>query len=304
MRPFQQLDLNLLRVFKVLSEELHTGRAAERLCTTQPGVSRSLSRLRDHFEDRLFIKTRDGLAPTPMAARLALVIPNTLDSLSDTIESLEVFDIEKKSGVLKIAVSAFLAVSLPAKLHLKLREVAPNLRLEVENWGAATANSLAKGELDFALNYYPVELPKEVISRPLTEDTFQLLARKDHPLVGSTVPIKEYENYPFVSTIVKGWNDRATIVSRIIANKNLSIDMCYRSEAFSSVVQVVAETDSILPCTALLDEKQFPQLSRVPVPEGVEVPVEEVRFYSHQRLRHDPYHEYLFTLIKTIIDEL
>ncbi|MGF1695696.1 LysR family transcriptional regulator [Vibrio lamellibrachiae] len=304
MRPFHQLDLNLLKVFKVLSEELHTGRAAERLHIAQPSVSRSLARLRDHFEDPLFVKTRDGLTPTSMAARLALVIPNTLNQLSDSIDSLETFDITQKSGQLRIAVNSFLALTLPAKLHLKLQSVAPDIQLEVENWGSSTVNKLIKGELDFAINYYPLDVPKEIISHPLTVDRFQLLVRNDHPLIGKKSTIDELAIYPWVTAIVKGWNEQTTLVSRLLADKNVPIQMNYRSEVFSSVVQVTAESDAILPCSALLSENLFPQLTSIDVPDSIESPSEEVRIYAHQRLRHDPYHEFLFLVIKDIVGRL
>nr|WP_282437295.1 LysR family transcriptional regulator [Vibrio amylolyticus] len=298
------MDLNLLRVFKVLSEELHTGRAAERLHLAQPSVSRSLARLRDHFDDPLFIKTRDGLTPTSMAARLALIIPESLNQLSHGIDSLEEFDISKKSGRLRIAMNSFLALTLPAKLHLKLQTIAPDIQLEVESWGSSTVSKLIKGELHFAVNYYPLDVPKEILSHPLTVDRFQLLVRNDHPLVGKTTSVGDLAKYPWVTAIVKGWNEQTTLVSRLLADRDVPIQMNYRSEVFSSVVQVTAESDAILPCSALLSENLFPQLSSIEAPESIEPPSEEVRIYAHQRLRHDPYHEYLFTLIKTIIDEL
>ncbi|MGL1259095.1 LysR family transcriptional regulator [Vibrio parahaemolyticus] len=59
-----QLDLNLLKVFIVLAEEQKTVLAAKRLNMTQPAVSRALSRLRQHFNDELFVRTRHGLKPT------------------------------------------------------------------------------------------------------------------------------------------------------------------------------------------------------------------------------------------------
>ncbi|EPJ2745053.1 LysR family transcriptional regulator [Vibrio parahaemolyticus] len=55
-----QLDLNLLKVFIVLAEEQKTVLASKRLNMTQPAVSRALSRLRQHFNDELFVRTRHG----------------------------------------------------------------------------------------------------------------------------------------------------------------------------------------------------------------------------------------------------
>ncbi|WP_299568863.1 LysR family transcriptional regulator [uncultured Shewanella sp.] len=62
--PFEALDLNLINVFFILYEELNTHKAAERLHISQPAVSRALQKLRDAFNDPIFVKTRHGLTAT------------------------------------------------------------------------------------------------------------------------------------------------------------------------------------------------------------------------------------------------
>ena len=75
MRPkldLRQIDLNLLLVFEAVYRTRNTTRAGEVLHLTQPAVSNALKRLRDVFDDVLFVKTANGMQPTPRAdARLA-----------------------------------------------------------------------------------------------------------------------------------------------------------------------------------------------------------------------------------------
>lgn len=54
-KPLHNLDLNLLKIFRVVSEEKKTVAAAKRLNITQPAVSRAMARLREHFNDPLFV---------------------------------------------------------------------------------------------------------------------------------------------------------------------------------------------------------------------------------------------------------
>ena len=61
------LDLNLLPVFEAVFTEGGITRAAERLNLTQPAVSNALARLRAAFDDQLFVRSADGMAPTPAA---------------------------------------------------------------------------------------------------------------------------------------------------------------------------------------------------------------------------------------------
>ncbi len=58
------LDLNLLKTLDALLDERSVTRAAARLALTQPAVSGMLNRLRDYFDDPLFIRAPHGMVPT------------------------------------------------------------------------------------------------------------------------------------------------------------------------------------------------------------------------------------------------
>ena len=60
-----RLDLNLLHVFDTIYREGSLTRAARALHLTQPAVSHSLSRLRDHFDDPLFTRQGNQMVPIP-----------------------------------------------------------------------------------------------------------------------------------------------------------------------------------------------------------------------------------------------
>ena len=60
----RSLDLNLLKSLDTLIDEGSVTLAAQRLSLTQPAVSGMLTRLRDYFNDPLFIRTHKGTVPT------------------------------------------------------------------------------------------------------------------------------------------------------------------------------------------------------------------------------------------------
>lgn len=57
MFDIRNIDLNLLVAFDALYDIRNVARAAERLALTQPTVSGMLTRLRDLFDDPLFVQT-------------------------------------------------------------------------------------------------------------------------------------------------------------------------------------------------------------------------------------------------------
>ena len=75
-----RIDLNLFRVFVAIYREKNLTRASEQLFLSQPAVSHALARLRDHFNDPLFIRDGHGVVPSPLAKRLWPKIEQSLQT--------------------------------------------------------------------------------------------------------------------------------------------------------------------------------------------------------------------------------
>ena len=62
-----RIDLNLFVVFDAIYTEGGITRASKRLSLTQPAISHALGRLRELFDDPLFMRQGKAMIPTPMA---------------------------------------------------------------------------------------------------------------------------------------------------------------------------------------------------------------------------------------------
>jgi hypothetical protein len=65
-----KVDLNLFVVFDAIYTEANLTRAGQIVGITQPAVSNALARLRETFNDPLFVRTAQGMVPTPMAQNI------------------------------------------------------------------------------------------------------------------------------------------------------------------------------------------------------------------------------------------
>ena len=75
---FNQLDLNLLRVFDALLDERNVTRAVARLGRSQSAVSHALGRLRLLLGDELFVRRSSGMDPTPRALEIGPTLHTAL----------------------------------------------------------------------------------------------------------------------------------------------------------------------------------------------------------------------------------
>src|SRR5881392_3330441 len=101
MATFNNMDLNLLRVFGAITDERSLTLAGKRLHLSQPAVSYALGRLRVIFDDPLFIRTREGMQPTPAAVELAKPIGRALQAVQDALRYAEQFDPATSSRVFR-----------------------------------------------------------------------------------------------------------------------------------------------------------------------------------------------------------
>src|ERR1700674_5050997 len=82
-------DLHLLVVFEAVLRDRSVTKAGERLGLSQPAMSHALNRLRWLLKDQLFIRTPEGMTPTPRAEHLAEPISRALTDLQRTLDPEE-----------------------------------------------------------------------------------------------------------------------------------------------------------------------------------------------------------------------
>ena len=81
------VDLNLLKAFDAILTEGAVTRAGARIGLSQPAMSAALVRLRDLFDDRLFVRTPGGMEPTARARELAGPIQRALREIEATLRN-------------------------------------------------------------------------------------------------------------------------------------------------------------------------------------------------------------------------
>lgn len=180
MADIRTLDLNLLKALDALLDTGSVTRAADRLGLTQPAVSGMLNRLRETFQDPLFVRTQRGILPTPRARSLAQPLRAALREIEGLLRPGE-FDAASAEITVSIAATDYAQRVVLLPLLQALRAEAPGIRLSVRPVDAgALAQQLESGSLDLAL-VTPEMAPESLRARRLFEEDYVCVLRQDHP---------------------------------------------------------------------------------------------------------------------------
>jgi DNA-binding transcriptional LysR family regulator len=130
------IDLNLLAVLGALLEHRNVTRAGERLNLSQPTMSGSLARLRQHFGDELLVRSGREYHLTPMAIRLLPAVREALGQVERTLSVPAEFDPATSTRRFSIAISAQSTLALSGLLQ-RVHELAPGVG--VDTWPITSA---------------------------------------------------------------------------------------------------------------------------------------------------------------------
>jgi DNA-binding transcriptional LysR family regulator len=130
------IDLNLLSVLGALLEHRNVTRAGEKLSLSQPTMSGSLARLRQHFGDELLVRCGRGYQLTPLASGLLPTVREALGQVGRTLSVPAEFDPEVSLRRFSVALSTQSILALSGLLQ-RVHELAPGAAFDT--WPITTA---------------------------------------------------------------------------------------------------------------------------------------------------------------------
>lgn len=200
LEVLSRLDLNLLVCLHTLYIEMNVTRAAQKMHLSQSAVSKSLAKLRLQFDDPLFIRTANGLRPTPKAIALKPKLDLLLSQLASICEP-DTFNAETSSKQFTIAlVESAYPLILPHFLP-KLLSIAPHLTISSYTWNDETISQIRNGEIDVGITGKDIDpiilskesdIPSNISMKEIYRDRQMCVVRKDHPVLSSEWNLERY----------------------------------------------------------------------------------------------------------------
>jgi DNA-binding transcriptional LysR family regulator len=287
-------DLNLLTIFDAVMQERSVTRAGDRLGLSQPAVSHALSRLRHMLKDELFVRSPEGMVPTPRAEQLAEPLHRALNDMRLALEP-ETFVPEETSRQFAISVNNYAAVVLVPGLMSRVVEAAPSIRLDLRPSGARDVlTMLDRGELDLAVGPF-VDAGERFAVAPLLEDTFVLAMRPDHPALAERLTPDSLAGLRYLDISSSG--EDPGFLDEWLAAHHLTRNVVHRAPRLSAAV-ILAATDMVAVLSGRLAETwaELYGLSVCPMP--LASPAIRTGMMWHRRFDNQPAHRWLRDVIR------
>ena len=237
-------DLNLLPIAIALYDELSVSRAARSLGMSQPAVSKALRRLRDGFDDPLFVRGPSGIVPTPRAHEIVAVARPHVERLREDLLKGACFDPATSSrpivlGLSDVAEMAF----LPAVLkHLRVQ--APMCPVvTVTQRDAGLGEALEKGDVDVAVGFFPALAQRKFHQRRLSRHSFACLMRHGHPLWKSRLTLPAFLAAEHI--VVRREGRSQDLLERFIERRRMRRKVAMYTSNVLSVPFIVMETSFV-----------------------------------------------------------
>ncbi len=188
----RRLDGGLLLIFRELLVHRRASAVSQRLGLSQSAISHALTRLRNLFDDPLFIRRSHGFEPTRRALELGPRIEALIDLIGATVTENGRFDPKRSRRRFSIASPDYLVTLIADGLTQSFQREAPEATFAARPVLLKRAlAALRRGEVDVALGVFDF-IPRDLRAETLHEDEYCTLARRGHPKVHGKVDLRTY----------------------------------------------------------------------------------------------------------------
>jgi DNA-binding transcriptional LysR family regulator len=237
-------DLNLLPIAFVLYDELSVSRAARLLGMSQPAVSMALRRMREAFDDPLFIRVPSGVTPTPRAHAIIRLARPLIERLETDLLKADSFEPATATRAFTLALSDVGEMSFLPRLLEPMRREAPHCAIRtVSVTPGQLAHELEKGEVDVAVGYFPALALKNFRQRRVSTHRFACLLRADHPFRADRLSPAHYLEAEHM--VVREHGRSQEVLERFFKRRRIRRKVAVFSSHFLSVPFVVARSELI-----------------------------------------------------------
>ena len=291
MSKINRLELRQLRTFQALLREGNVSRVASQIGLTQQAVSDQLKKLRELFNDPLFVRKTNGLVPTPLAQSLEDRVSVILKEAENLLVP-DVFEPARANSTYVIAATDYAQLVVLPWLLSTLRKETPGVKVIVRDFDEDHLHELMlAGRVDLAITL-PDYIPSSYCSIHLFTEHHVCVASKNSTFPNRKLTLQKIASIPQIVASSSGANYRGSIES-LFREADLTPNIAITAPCFTVIPSFLEKTDTIafLPSRIVLNSN----LKQIRHEDGL-MHFDIVASW-HGRSDRDPLHQYIVDLL-------
>lgn len=298
-----RIDLNLLRVLVAVYEEGSLTGATERLLMTQPGLSHALRRARETLGDELFVRTPQGMEPTPFTEAHYPAIRDGLSRLDQALQFDTKFNPAISNRLFRLGVNDYGSMIVMPPVLRRVSREAGGIQLRSRHLPThQQIEAILARKLDAAIGVYD-KVPNAFGVLPLfTEDAVGIISAQNTRTIDDGIGLQAYADAQHVIMAPEGgsrsWVDDA------LAQQGLRRTVAHVVPHFAALFVMIPGTDyvSTVPrrLVGILGENSALCVFELPFPAKLH----QISLVWHYRDHGDPGHAWFRQKISEAVESL
>jgi DNA-binding transcriptional LysR family regulator len=299
----EHLDLNLIPYLVAMDEHRSVSRAARLLGVSQPRVSSALGRLREYFNDPLYVRTARGMQPTPRAEALVPAAREALERIQKGMVETQRFDPATTTDMFSIALSDVGEIVFLPRLLRAFAELAPGARLRsVSLPPSEIERGIEAGDVDLAVGYFPDLGGNNFFQKRLFTHRFICLMRSDHPLRSQKLTLERFMHCGHA--VVRAEGRSQEVLENYLERKRIRRRAVLETSHFMSLPFILAKTDLIATVPHAIGYAYVAEHASIALAEPpFELPRFDLRQHWHRKFNNDPRVTWLRGLVSSLFND-
>ncbi|MCF7354211.1 LysR family transcriptional regulator [Vibrio sp. CK2-1] len=174
------IDLNQLKILIALDDERNITRAAKKLFISQSAASHALAKLRERFNDPLFLRTSGGMIPTQFTSNMLPVLRQGMSTIERSVRTEKKFNPSSDSHTFYIGACDYFEFIAMPELATRFKTHAPNIRISIDiNSEHVKMERVESGRLDLYVGVDDIQkVPQNFNKYPWIKDKYVAVVPK------------------------------------------------------------------------------------------------------------------------------
>lgn len=281
-----EIQLNQLLLVDALLAHASISEAADKIGMSQSAASHALARLRTELNDPIFIRTANGMQPTPYGARLAGSVKEALELLRGGLEQQPNFVPESSTHTFTVIMSEVSQTLYLSTLLTRLAKEAPGTSVRIAPVPQKAPHlELESGAVDLAVGTF-TDFIAGCRQKRVYREQYSCIVRAGNPIFAEGMTREAFSASSHVTVDPTGYVHEQ--LEPILKHHKLTRSAKVHVPTFHSVPEIVANTDLIAVMPETLADFYATLLPLLVMPLPVVIPSYGVKMFWHERFHRDP----------------